>query len=188
MIIGVSGKIGAGKDAIATHLVEHHGFKIVRFSDPLKEEVLNIMRKTCVEIWKAHSYDYTPNFELREPTYVDLRKMIWDTKPPIIRRLLQEWGTELRRNEQPDYWIRKWKIAARECEEAGISIVTPDTRFLNEAEAVKELGGRVWCVVRPGLPDGDHASETEMNLIHPNDFILNNGTLEDLGNLLDDLL
>jgi hypothetical protein len=193
MIIGVSGKIGAGKDAIAAHLVKQHGFQIVRFSDALKEEVLRIMPKTCTEIWKMYALNdqirhvaSSPLVPLEkildlvfgEPTEEDLRHMLWVTKPPIIRRLLQEWGTELRRNEDPNYWIWKWNERVRLT--TGVSVVVPDTRFLNEAAAVHLLGGVVLRVERPGLPIGDHPSETDSDSMIFDHVIQNDGTLDDL--------
>ena len=190
MIIGVSGKIGAGKDAVADFLVKAHGFKIVRFSDSLKEEVLRIMRKTCEEIWYVYNADSTRDKQnkFRKSSEDDLRRMLWDDKPPIIRRLLQEWGTELRRAEDPNYWIWKWNDAVRPLLAAGISVVAPDTRFQNEAAAVHLLGGYVLRVERPGLPVGDHASETEQDSITFDRVIQNIGTLDDLAVRVDKFL
>lgn len=174
MIIGVSGKIGAGKDATASWLVKNHGFQIVRFSDALKEEVLRILPKTCVEIWRTY-------WGLSDtPTDEELRQMLWETKPPIIRRLLQEWGTELRRHENPVYWIDRWTDKVRALSALGISVVAPDVRFLNEAEAVHALGGHVLRIDRPGLPVGDHVSELEGDKITYDHVIANTGTLDDL--------
>lgn len=195
MIIGVSGKIGAGKDAVADFLVNGHAFKLVRFSDPLKEEVLRTLRKTCEEIWyvyhlmgKAGWGAGWSRYVNPLPTEEELRWMLWIDKPPIIRRLLQEWGTELRRNEKPDYWIEKWADTTHALRTKGISVVAPDVRFLNEASMVHQMGGYVLRVERPGLPVGDHASEIEGDTIEYDHVLVNNGTLDDLSVRVDKYL
>jgi len=165
IVIGIGGKIGAGKDAIGRHLQTHYNFHVIRFADDLKEEVLRIMRKTVEEIWKVYYTGsvFEASMMMGNPSEMDLRKMIWDEKPPIIRRMLQEWGTELRRNEDPDYWIKLWSAKVRRSLDQGYSVAAPDTRFKNELEAVKAFGGRFVRTVRPGSVGGDHASETEMD-------------------------
>lgn len=165
VVIGIGGKIGAGKDVIARHLQVHYNFQVIRFADDLKEEVLRIMRRTLVEIWKIYHTGsvFDASMFLGEPTEVDLRRMVWDEKPPIIRRMLQEWGTELRRNEDPDYWIKLWSAKVKKCLDSGISVAAPDTRFKNELEAVKAFNGFFVRTIRPGSQGGDHASETELD-------------------------
>jgi len=178
-VIGISGKIGAGKDAVAAHLVKKD-FRVVRFSDSLKEEVLRILPKTCREIYRA-SYSTASGTATDE----ELRRMLWDDKPPIIRRLLQEWGTDLRRNENPSYWITKWEEKVESLLAIGSSIVSPDVRFLNEHGAVKKFGGEILRVDRPGVVLGDHVSELEADSLKYDYVIDNTGTLEHLGNLVD---
>lgn len=166
VVIGIGGKIGAGKDEIARHLKAHYDFEIIRFADDLKEEVLRIMRKTLVEIWKVYKTEsvFEAALTAQVPTEADLRRMVWDEKPPIVRRLLQEWGTELRRNEDPNYWINLWAAKVERAFDQGKSVAAPDTRFHNEYEAVKSMfGGKFVRTIRPGSQGGDHASETELD-------------------------
>lgn len=184
MIIGISGKIGAGKDAIAAHLVKQHSFQIVRFSDALKEEVLRIMRKTCEEICQVYA-QLGGGRMIDKPNERQLRYLLWDAKPPIMRRMLQEWGTELRRNEQPGYWVARWTIKVHQLKEKNISVVTPDVRFNDEAAAIRRAGGIVLRVERPGLSIGDHASETEADSLVFDHVIQNDGTLDDLARRVD---
>lgn len=187
-VIGISGKIGAGKDAIANHLVSTYDFQIVRFSDELKEEVLRILRKTCEAIYENYVECGRKNYHDGDIDESDLRWMLWMDKPPIVRRLLQEWGTELRRHEQADYWILKWRWKVQSLVDQGVRVVAPDTRFLNEAEAVRYFGGQVIRVERPGLPAGDHASETESDALVFDHVIQNNGTLDELARRVNQFL
>jgi hypothetical protein len=95
------------------------------------------------------------------------------------RELLQRIGTDaIRDNVDQDFWIK-----------AGVSRIwrdrmcNDDTRFLNEAEALRKLG---WFIVRVAAPedirrkrigggfvDGGHPSEVEQDLIQA-DFVLVN--------------
>jgi hypothetical protein len=70
-------------------------------------------------------------------------------------------------------------------------IVISDVRYRNEMEAIQQAGGRVVRIVRHGKDNviktgiPGHHSETEQRSIadcEVNDFIFNDGTLEDLGN------
>lgn len=182
LILGVGGKIGAGKDAIARHLVMQHNVVVVRFADALKEEVLRILRKTSTEIWKAF------RGASAEPTEADLRRLIWDDKPPIMRRILQEWGTELRRAEDDEYWVKKWEIAARRAVANGYGVVAPDTRFQNEVAAIRRLGGTVVLVLRPGTVSGDHASETAVDVEAADRTFQNDQDLDHLFRQVDDYM
>jgi hypothetical protein len=87
-----------------------------------------------------------------------------------LRHLLQWIGTELFREADKDFWVKKlvgkinpWK-----------DYVIGDLRYANEAEAIKRLKGHTISIVRPGLEYKDtHASEqiqldTDYKIINTN--------------------
>lgn len=87
-------------------------------------------------------------------------------------KLLQWWGTEYRRAQDPLYWIKKGietiNVFGRK-NPTGIVLVS-DTRFINEFEAIKSLGGVSLKVrrlnedgteFRDPSRDANHISETE---------------------------
>jgi hypothetical protein len=79
----------------------------------------------------------------------------WDgTKDERGRRLLQSLGTEVGRNWDPEFWVKKWTASATEIMSRGAAIISDDVRFDNEASAIKALGG---VVVR--LSHGTRGSE-----------------------------
>jgi hypothetical protein len=186
VIVGIRGKIGAGKDVIAARLVERWGFRIVRFADALREELLerlprtlramhDLLRDNPVHVCCCRSW----------PLEDCLRQMIYRTKPAGVRELLQEYGTDVRRRDEPEYWVRQWAARARA---AGPLVVAPDVRYPNEAESVMAAGGVLWCVERPGTVVGTHDSETVMDGWTRWDAVLRNErTLEDLQTLVDAL-
>lgn len=60
-----------------------------------------------------------------------------------IRLVLQTHGTDVRRVEDPDYWVRKALEKADEVLASGRAAVITDVRFPNEAMAIKAGGGLV---------------------------------------------
>lgn len=178
IVVGIAGKIGAGKDAVAARLVQRWGFTIVRMADALKDEVVARFPLTLRAIFHA-----TYGQPWRQPTTAELRHEVRVTKPPIIRELLQEFGTEVRRADDPDYWVKRWAEAAT----IFPRVVVPDVRFPNEAAAVLAQGGVCWRVTRPGYTvPGAHVSETALDAWDGFRVQLANvGSLEDLGHLVD---
>jgi hypothetical protein len=99
------------------------------------------------------------------------------------RQLLQTLGTEWgRRMIREDIWLRvafwRWEQLAA----GGISlIVVPDVRFANEARLIRENGGEVWMVHRPGVePVAAHESEAGLPLRLIDRLVVNNGTVDQL--------
>lgn len=168
MLIGLAGKFGAGKDAVADVLVERFGFKKLSFAEPL--------RKECAAHIKNLGTDYhvTPfDWELSQTGLSPV--MMW-VKPthPLIRQLLQWWGTDYRRAQDPDYWVKRTaeSLHGREAER----IVITDARFPNEAAMVK-LHGKLWLVRRPTqqlTEHHQHVSEAFADEYTGWDLIINN--------------
>jgi hypothetical protein len=120
----------------------------------------------------------------------------WGVTP---RHILQQIGTEVARNIHPDTWIKSVQREIlrlnKEAKEDNLhppNFVISDVRFLNEAKALKDMGGTLVRVTRPGIAIGlafsNHASETEQEAILCNSLLLNSGTLEDLEKKVDSLM
>jgi hypothetical protein len=84
-------------------------------------------------------------------------------------KLLQWWGTEYRRAQNENYWVDQWKAGINP--KANI-VISTDMRFLNEAAAIKSVGGFTVQVNRKnvdgslfidGSRDPRHASETQLD-------------------------
>jgi len=118
---------------------------------------------------------------------------------PLTARLaLQTLGTDWGRAVKLDIWAQAGvslatEILAGRGAAEGVAnltahkpegIVFSDVRFLNEAEAIREAGGVIWRVTRPGIADSggvaNHPSEVEQDKINPDLIIANVGTLADL--------
>ena len=178
-LIGIAGLATAGKDAIARRLVERWGFARIGFADALKSEVQQNFRKTLLTAWQdSRDGGDVPTGSMDQDRLIDL---LIESKPPVVRALLQEYGTEVRRQDDPDYWVNRWADAVLENPER--RIVTPDMRFQNEADMVRRWGLLV-KVVRPNNTGaGMHPSELGVAVWPDSTFdwvVQNDGTLPDL--------
>lgn len=59
-------------------------------------------------------------------------------------------------------------------------VVVTDVRYPNEAERIKDLGGKVWEIIRPGLESDGHSSEIPLPRDLVDRVIHNDGSLEQL--------
>lgn len=148
-VIALLGEAGSGKSTIAQHLAEKYGARRYLFSDLLKTiamRTLDFTREQC--------YGTQAQKEAIDPRY--------GFSP---RTFLQKLGTEgIRNTLGRDFWIRA--TLAQIAMDAPELAVIEDTRFINEADAVRAAGGHVWYVLRPGerasTADQTHASEAEI--------------------------
>ncbi len=184
-IIGLAGVMGSGKDTAAAYLVDIYKYTRVAFADGVREEALwaitagSLPRSSPDDIFLA----------LRNSSAEEVY-----AKPTTarMRSILQWWGTEYRRAQDPWYWL---KYAERQMKEIQARDMTAafafsDVRFANEAEMIHRLGGVVWQLVgRGGGAQGiaSHSSET-LEGIQPDRTINNAGRLEDLYYQIDEAL
>jgi len=169
-IIGLVGLKQVGKSTVASHLEEKHGFVRHNFKDALVEEI----KQNFPDLLKLLS-------ELYELTIDEL----FEVKPPLMRALMQNYGTEVRRGDDPQYWIKRWE------EKLGDSnTVVDDVRFKNEADAVKSKYGTVVRLTRPDIIPGDgHDSETEgLSIEDDYEIHSNKGSHDSLYEMVDDVL
>lgn len=147
MIIALTGLKQSGKSTAAKYLEKKYGYTRINFKDALIEEIKR----------------YLPDFIASEASRHNVTvEQLFDEKPGSIRQLLQNFGTELRRSENSDYWVYKW------ARKVGLTtnVVVDDCRFLNEAATVHSLKGVIIKIVKEGQESGDkHSSETEMSSI-----------------------
>ena len=158
MLLGLVGKAGSGKDTVADHLCKEHGFVKRSFAAPLKETLANLF---------AMSHEQLYDQELKE--VIDER---YGFTP---RWLLQHFGTDVCRRLYPHIWVdhlTRTYFAMRDAL-PDVKVVVSDTRFLNEATAIRDAGGYVWRVVCKNNPkeqkltgeEQQHASEVEQEKI-----------------------
>lgn len=150
MVIGICGFKGSGKSTVARHLVKEYGFRSLNFKGAIIAEIIRKFPDVLDELKRFY------NAELHE---------LFETKPPIVRALLQNYGTEVRRCDDENYWVDKW--IERVNEEGERDIVTDDVRFFNELTAIKGMNGILIRVKRDDIATGGkHKTETEQESFH----------------------
>ena len=189
MIIGVSGYSGSGKDLVGTMiqflasrnnakvsledildfpinhqywLEEQSGWEIKKWAGKLKT-IASMLTGIPVE-----------KFEDQEFKKTDLGPE-WDM---TVRDFLQKLGTDAVRNGlHTNAWVNA--LIADYTNES--KWVITDTRFPNEAEAIRKKDGILIRVERPGVkPINNHPSETGLDDYTFDHVIKNNGSIEDL--------
>jgi hypothetical protein len=184
LILGFGNKARQGKDTAAeairqfyenqNTLLHAHGLKgglkvgTFKFATALYQEVNGFLAAfNGKDNWVNATHDgvQIPAWVTPEPN-AEISALAPYGKRP---KLLQFWGTEFRRAQDPDYWTKK--LFASIPANLDIAIVT-DVRFQNEADGIRQRGGYNVNVTR--LRDDrtqyfssdrpvDHPSETALD-------------------------
>ena len=200
MIVGFAGKAATGKTTAAKHMAPllDKECMIVPMAMVLRDEVEAFLRAIGAD--ESVPLVYGCQDDKVRVFHVDEQKALTQcTKWPhfiadpqdiqdrpgqtavTVRRILQWWGTEYRRTEDPDYWTKAWGRKIEQLDLEQMHVLIDDVRFMNELNVVREHGGLIVKIERPGF-DGanNHASETSLDEYHDWDEVLiNDGTLEE---------
>lgn len=157
MLIGFTGKMRVGKSTASAHLVEK-GFVKINFKDALVEEIKKNFIPLLSEIIEAEYEMTTHNLTIDD---------LFVKKPPLMRALMQCYGTEVRRGDNSDYWVKQWVNKVHSTiYSPEQNFVCDDVRFLNEAKAIRVMGGVIIRLTRPDVAEtAAHSSESEMDRI-----------------------
>lgn len=173
-ILGLTGQAGAGKNYAAQKLrtfLRGRGVSVVEaaYADALRAEITE-------EIFGAHySWPIGPaSPETWRKPYSEAQRWI-----------LQHYGSEFRRAQDPYYWVNKMHDRLEDLYFKGVDFaIVTDLRFPNEAQLLQDLAGKVALVTAPyevrqarlgNVPTDDgHRSEAEVYSIN-HDGVINCG-------------
>ncbi len=174
LLIGLTGRAGAGKSTVASILSDKFAFFELAFADPIQNMVGTLFAEGGIDgAWMVER-------ALKEqPTVLGFS----------YRHLAQSLGTEWGRGLAPDFWLR---IAARKLaspELDGDNVVISDVRFPDEAEWITQQGGVVVRVLRHDLPPvRAHSSESHCDTLPVTTELLNYGSRATLFDQVDRLV
>lgn len=176
-LMGIGGLKQHGKDEFARNLGED--WVVIGMAEPLYNQL----------IIKNYHVDIGPDGKLRRVTDVLAdcgNDWVEAKKNPEIRRMLQVEGTEGGRDVfGENVWVDVMVKRVKEHMEAGKNVAVTGIRFLNEAQAIRDNGGDLVWVERPGyVGDADansgHASENSVSSEDFDVIVLNDSTLDAL--------
>lgn len=161
MLIGITGRMRAGKDTAASYLMETYEFNRVAFADPLKWLALHI--DPIVDHLVIGDGTVVP-WRLSE--VIEMCGAEEAKSNPEVRALYQHLGTGIR-ELCDEFWVDVAEARIRTLWETSRNVVVADIRFPNEADRVVSLGGKIIRVIRDGAASGvtnsEHISETALN-------------------------
>ena len=187
MIIGISGKMGSGKDTLGDMLCGiDRSYSIKKYATKLKQ-IASLLSGIPVERFESQDFKKfdmpTVWNKIKKPTSAYGEQM----EKMTVREFLQKIGTDaLRDGLHNDVWVNALFADYKERYFGSNSMpnwIITDVRFPNEAQAVIDRGG---IMVRINRTD-----KSRVNADHPSEIALdnwdgfhytidNNGTLEDL--------
>lgn len=203
MIIGINGYAGSGKDTVGK-IIQEQGldWEIKKWAGKLKE-IASILTGIPAEHFEDQKFkdtllgsewSYNVTEFIEQGVYADRFKTM------TVREFLQRLGTEaMRRGLHTNTWVNALMSDYRAIDIFRANnpaepwlfpkwIIT-DTRFKNEAKAIKERGGYVIRINRKGIkPINNHPSEIDLD-DYEFDYVINNDSndLNDLRKLVEQM-
>lgn len=176
LLIGFGHGARRGKDTLARHIVTEYGSRYriatLPFAAPLKMEVNDLATQYggMLNLFSALANREVPGFPAL-PAWVQYETSP-DMSDPLCplgkqRTLLQWWGTEFRRYEDVNHWIKKHRQRVSQLAMQGVQIVlVTDVRFPNEFFYLK-AEGEVYKVERPNYVSDVPPHQSESALAGP---------------------
>ena len=199
IVLGLAGQAGAGKDTVADYLAARYGFQVFSFSDALYHEVAAAFGLPDESLLRDRATKDTPSAQLCAENCSDgsfLHVIValsggpkGGDEPLSPRQILQWWGAEYRRAQNPDYWIEKadrwiydlWAMFQYP-EQRPQLFVNTSVRFANEQAFIHKFTcGNVWHIRREGHgPANGHVSETPLPMLPYERQLFNNDSIDRL--------
>lgn len=173
MILAFAGRKRSGKTTLAKLLQEEENAIIITIADFLKHLCCDLMNISYQELIEkkdnGYTFDIIPDkrwFEIiSKRTNInieDVRKELENKHITSIRELLQVIGTDVIRKYNENWHVNKMIEEIKSYSNDKL-IVIDDVRFPNEREAILNLSGDVFFIVRPNISEvSNHSSETAL--------------------------
>lgn len=192
LLIGITGKARSGKDTFAKFLADElkreygTGSILMAYATELKKRVQKDFDLSWEQLWGDEKEEADFRYPRNRNNWIAGRRDTDEIKESYWtpREILQEYGQFFRTIDY-DFWV---KALFRVIDEAGydraVNIIITDVRHPNEADPIREKGGRIIKVIRENY-DGivhnkEHISETAMDDYECDYTIVNDSNLKAL--------
>lgn len=203
-VIGISGRMGAGKDTVADILSREFGFAKVALADPIKRVVREIYDFSIDSLWGPSELRNSPDpryprdhefigeacaccgsQEFNTPCFLTPRWALQVTGTQMGRRLYENtWidtglrvAESLLRPNSVQRYLAPVGLISRPQDPPVQGVAIPDIRFKNEMRALKARGLKIVRIRRAAAETkSTHQSETEQLSIPDSEFdwVVNN--------------
>jgi hypothetical protein len=174
LLIGLTGRAGAGKTTVAHFLEDQYAFCDIALASPIVNMIGSLFADAGISgAWMVER-------GLKElPTPLGFS----------YRRLAQTLGTEWGRALAHDFWLRVATARITAPHLVGENIVVSDIRFPNEAAWLQARGGKLVRIVRDHTPAvAAHESESHSDSLPADAELINTGSKETLFEQVDRLM
>ena len=179
VLIGITGRAGAGKTTAAAYLQRRFDFEPVAFADALKDMLATMLADRNVDHAVLHEPDlkHAPLPECHHTT---------------ARHLMQTLGDWGREQVDPQFWVAQ--LQARALGAQGDTpvhdrLLVTDVRYPNEAAWLRQRGGVLLRITRCMAPRLDwHSSESWTDSLPVSAEVPNDGLLASLHTQLDKIM
>jgi len=163
-LIGITGKARAGKDTVASMILDMYPSELYNFTKPVKAGLQVMLGLTWAQ------------------TDGDLKDTVIDwlgcTPRDLENTLGADWGRDM---VHPDIWLiiakRKWNM----CKSVGKTLVVTGVRPQNEVEWIREEGKLVHVYRDDAKGGSGHSIESGPSYDNSRDLMIcNNGSIEEL--------
>ena len=180
-VIGLMGYKRTGKDTVADHLVNAHGYTRIAHADILRDMLWELDPLFINDTWDTR----------RLTSYLDGNtREAWEafktTDPAAYRFLLREYGAAIG-SRAPNFFADLVWEQINYTDQAARWVIT-DVRFTAEACKFTSPLHRRWRITRPGVVGDGHPSEVALDKWPADRTIHNTGTIEELHHAVDEAL
>lgn len=173
MIVGLGHVARVGKDTAANALCRDLGYRRIGFADKLKELAMAVDPLITASTQRV-------NVQVGHGRLAwTVKGLGWDTTKdtyPEAREILQRLGAGARDIFGENFWIDQ----ALNGVHPEARVVISDVRFKNEAAAIRERGGILIKIDRPGRIAAGHVSEVDLIDFDWDEVIINDGSVHEL--------
>lgn len=166
-LIGLTGRARSGKDTVAGMLANHYMVRTTAYADPVRAAVAGALGMPMDEYLKLEKSEVIA--------------WVGKTRRYLEQTLGTEWG---RGYVKDNVWELQVERNIDKFHEEGYDVVVTDVRFESEAKQIRDLGGVIWHIYRPGALIAESGHKSEAGVEFRADLgdirIDNNGTLSEL--------
>jgi hypothetical protein len=188
-VIGLAGPKDSGKDTVGQLLHTHAGFYPIAFADALYKEVAEAYQVDVAMLQQRETKEH-PLTALALARCLDMsfvaRLIVMHQQqgehlatdaPRSPRQILRWWGDSYRCTLDPKYWTKRVVDRVIDQRRMGYAhrVVITDVRKPIEVELLRQWGGLLWQIKRPGRETavGEHVTEVSGAEFGP-DTVINN--------------